>query len=52
MGLQIPSFTYPDVGSGDLFESISDIAVAQYGDADEVGANVRALLDAGQKVLA
>ncbi|CAN5551771.1 LLM class F420-dependent oxidoreductase [soil metagenome] len=27
MGLQIPSFTYPDVGPGELFERISDIAV-------------------------
>lgn len=27
MGLQIPSFTYPDVSTGDLFERISDIAV-------------------------
>lgn len=27
MGLQIPSFTYPDVAPGDLFERISDIAV-------------------------
>ncbi len=28
MGLQIPSFTYPDVAPGDLFERVSDIAVA------------------------
>ncbi len=27
MGLQIPSFTYPGVGTHDLFERISDIAV-------------------------
>lgn len=27
MGLQIPSFTYPGVGNGDLFETISSIAV-------------------------
>jgi F420-dependent oxidoreductase-like protein len=27
MGLQIPSFTYPDVATSDLFERISDIAV-------------------------
>ncbi len=27
MGLQIPSFTYPDVAPSDLFERVSDIAV-------------------------
>ena len=27
MGLQIPSFTYPDVAPGELFERVSDIAV-------------------------
>ena len=27
MGLQIPSFTYPNVGNGDLFETIAGIAV-------------------------
>ena len=27
MGLQVPSFTYPDVSPADLFERISDIAV-------------------------
>ncbi|MGB8860798.1 MAG: LLM class F420-dependent oxidoreductase [Ilumatobacteraceae bacterium] len=32
-GLQIPSFTYPDVAPGDLFERISDIAVT----AEEAG---------------
>ena len=27
LGLQIPSFTYPNVGTDNLFETISDIAV-------------------------
>ncbi|MCU1350951.1 MAG: hypothetical protein JWM05_160 [Acidimicrobiales bacterium] len=30
-GLQIPNFTYPGVGSGELFERVADVAVAAEG---------------------
>ncbi|MFZ6003742.1 MAG: LLM class F420-dependent oxidoreductase [Actinomycetota bacterium] len=41
VGIQIPNFTYPDTAPGDLFETISAVAVA----AEEAGADAVMVMD-------